>query len=93
MCSNLIPKMSARLFELVADEDNRDEALALYRRMLPIVRWVGGHRYVAASKDGLAMMGLPVGKPRAPRLPLPEMDRHDLRKELDRLDLLDSIAA
>ena len=93
VCSNLIPKMSARLFELVADEDNRDEALALYRRMLPIVRWVGGHRYVAASKDGLAMMGLPVGKPRAPRLPLPEMDRHDLRKELDRLDLLDSIAA
>lgn len=93
VCSNLIPRMSAQLFELVADHGNQAEALALYRKMLPIVRWVGGHRYVAASKDGLTMMGLPVGKPRPPRLPLPEADRHDLRKELDRLGLLDSITA
>ena len=49
-------------------------ALALYKKMLPIVRWVGGRRYVAASKDGLTMMGLPVGKPRAPRLPLARAD-------------------
>lgn len=92
VCSNLIPHMSARLFELVADERNQPEALALYKKMLPIVRWVGGHRYVAASKDGLAMMGLPVGQPRAPRLPLPDADRADLRAELDRLGLLDSMA-
>jgi len=93
VCSNLIPNMSARLFELVADERNLPEALALYKKILPIVRWVGGHRYVAASKDGLGMMGLPVGRPRAPRLPLPEADRCELRAELDRLGLLDSIAA
>lgn len=93
VCSNLIPKMSARLFELVADEQDMPAALALYKEMLPIVRWVGGHRYVAASKDGLTMMGLPVGKPRAPRLPLPEADAVDLRRELDRLGLLDSIRA
>jgi 4-hydroxy-tetrahydrodipicolinate synthase len=61
--------------------------------MLPIVRWVGGHRYVAASKHGLGMMGLPVGQPRAPRLPLPEADAVDLRRELDRLGLLGSIRA
>ncbi|SIQ55971.1 dihydrodipicolinate synthase family protein [Pseudacidovorax sp. RU35E] len=93
VCSNLIPKDSARLFELVADERDMESALALYKKILPIVRWVGGHRYVAASKDGLAMMGLPVGQPRAPRLPLPPQDRADLRAELDRLGLLDSIAA
>lgn len=92
VCSNLIPKMSARLFELVADEKNMDEALALYKKMLPIVKWVGGHRYVAASKDALDMMGLPVGKPRAPRLPLPAADAADLKRELDRLGLLNSIA-
>ncbi len=92
VCSNLIPKMSARLFELVADDQNMDEALALYRKMLPIVKWVGGHRYVAASKDALGMMGLQVGKPRAPRLPLPAADAADLRLELERLGLLDSIA-
>ncbi|RDI24221.1 dihydrodipicolinate synthase family protein [Pseudacidovorax intermedius] len=93
VCSNLIPKDSARLFELVADERDMESALALYKKILPIVRWVGGHRYVAASKDGLAMMGLPVGQPRAPRLPLPPQDQAELRAELDRLGLLDSIAA
>jgi len=93
VCSNLIPGMSARLFELVADEKDVDQALALYKKMLPIVKWVGGHRYVAASKDALAMMGLPVGTPRPPRLPLPETDAAALRVELDRLGLLDSIAA
>ena len=39
------------------------------------------------------MMGLPVGQPRAPRLPLPEADAIDLRRELDRLGLLGSIKA
>jgi 4-hydroxy-tetrahydrodipicolinate synthase len=93
VCSNLIPGMSARLFELVADAKDVDTALALYKKMLPIVKWVGGHRYVAASKDALAMMGLPVGAPRPPRLPLPAADAAALRVELDRLGLLDSIAA
>jgi 4-hydroxy-tetrahydrodipicolinate synthase len=93
VCSNLIPGMSARLFELAADEGDVDQALALYRKMLPIVKWVGGHRYVAASKAALAMMGLPVGAPRPPRLPLPATDAAALRVELDRLGLLDSIAA
>jgi 4-hydroxy-tetrahydrodipicolinate synthase len=93
VCSNLIPQMSARLFELVADHGDREQALALYRRMLPIVKAVGGHRYVAASKEGLALMGLPVGQPRAPRLPLPAADAAALRADLDRLGLLDSIAA
>jgi len=93
VCSNLIPAMSARLFELVADAKDVDRALALYKKMLPIVKWVGGHRYVAASKDALAMMGLPVGAPRPPRLPLPAADAAALRVELDRLGLLDSIAA
>ena len=93
VCSNLIPAMSARLFELVADAKDVDQALALYKKMLPIVKWVGGHRYVAASKDALAMMGLPVGAPRPPRLPLPAADAAALRVELARLGLLDSIAA
>lgn len=93
VCSNLIPGMSARLFELAADEKDVDQALALYKKMLPIVKWVGGHRYVAASKDALAMMGLPVGAPRPPRLPLPAADAAALRVELARLGLLDSIAA
>lgn len=80
VCSNILPKQSARLFELVADHHDQPAALALYHEILPIVRWVGGHRYVAASKFALGEMGLPVGPPRPPRLPLPETDIAQLRQ-------------
>lgn len=92
VCSNLMPKESAELFELVADHSDKDAALALYRKILPVVRWVGGPRYVSASKAGLAMMGLSVGDPRAPRLPLPEADRAELKTTLASLGLIDSLA-
>jgi 4-hydroxy-tetrahydrodipicolinate synthase len=36
-------------------------------------------------------MGLPVGQPRPPRLPLPADDAGQLRVDLDQLGLLDSI--
>ena len=92
VCSNFLPRDSARLFELVADHKDQVNALALYRRMLPLVKMVGGHRYVAASKVALGYMGLPVGIPRAPRLPLPEADTAELKAHLDRLQLKNSIS-
>ena len=90
VCSNIIPRDSARLFNLVADERDQRAALALYKRMLPIVRWVGGHRYVSATKAAFAMMGMPMGEPRAPRLPLPEGERATLRADLVRFGLVKS---
>ena len=92
VCSNFLPRDSARLFELVADHKDQVNALALYRRMLPLVKMVGGHRYVAASKVALGYMGLPVGIPRAPRLPLPDADTAELKAHLDRLQLKNSIS-
>ena len=92
VCSNLIPKESARLFELAVDESRRDEALALYRRILPIVRWVGGPRYVQATKAGFDLMGASMGPPRPPRLPLPGEQRVAFGADLKRLDLLDSLS-
>jgi 4-hydroxy-tetrahydrodipicolinate synthase len=91
VCSNLIPRQSARLFELAVIRGDRDAALALYKEILPIVRWVGGHRYVAASKAALGMMGLPVGEPRAPRLPLPRAEIAALRADLEAFGLIDSL--
>lgn len=88
VCSNLMPRASADLFTLAVDRQDRDRALALYRHMLPIVRWVGGHRYVSATKAALDAMGLPVGDPRDPRLPLPDGERQALLKDLKDLDLI-----
>jgi len=91
VCSNLIPKESARLFELAVDDVNRDAALSLYRRILPIVRWVGGPRYVQATKAGFQLMGASMGPPRPPRLPLPASQHAALRADLERLGLIGSL--
>ena len=88
VCSNLLPKDSARLFELVIDRRDQPAALALYKRILPIVRWVGGQRYVSATKAGFAMMGRPVGPPRPPRLPLPAADATVLHRDLEALGVI-----
>ena len=92
VCSNFLPGDSARLFELVADDHDQPAALALYRRILPLVKMVGGHRYVAASKFALGYMGLPVGAPRSPRLPLADVDRVEMTSLLDRFALKNSIS-
>ncbi len=91
VCSNFLPRDSARLLELAVDHKDQTAALALYRRILPLVKMVGGHRYVSASKAALDYVGLPVGQPRAPRLPLPDADRGELHAQLDRLALKNSI--
>jgi 4-hydroxy-tetrahydrodipicolinate synthase len=88
VCSNLVPRQSARLFELVADHGDWEAALVLYKQILPIVRWVGGHRYVSASKAALAMMGMAAGEPRPPRLPLPHDERTELAQTLAELGLI-----
>lgn len=92
VCSNLLPRQSAQLFELVADHNDRDRALRLYHDILPIVRWVGGHRYVSASKHALGEMGLPVGPPRPPRLPLPADEAAELTNLLAGMSLADRLA-
>ena len=86
--SNIMPAAFARLFTLTADDQDYDAARALYHEILPIIRLVGGHRYVSATKAALAIMGLPMGEPRAPRLPLPEADRPELHAALKAVGLM-----
>ena len=88
VCSNVIPRWSAELFELVADKRDMDAALALYNKMTPLLWWVGGPRYVSGTKACFEMMGMPMGPPRAPRLPLPEAQRPALGEVLRQMGLL-----
>ena len=88
VCSNVIPRWSAELFELVADKRDMDAGLALYNKMTPLLWWVGGPRYVSGTKAAFEMMGMPMGPPRAPRLPLPEAQRPALRKVLQEMGVL-----
>ena len=72
VASNVAPGPLSRLFTLVADEGQIGEARDLYHRWLPVIEAVGGQRYVAATKALLGHMGLDVGVPRPPRMPLPD---------------------
>lgn len=80
--SNVLPKELADIFTLCMDQKDIEAARAIYKRVLPLIRLVGGHRYVSASKAALAAMGRYVGEPRAPRLPLPENERAEMRDAL-----------
>ena len=86
--SNVIPRWSAELFELVADKRDMDAGLALYNKMTPLLWWVGGPRHVSGTKAAFEMMGMPMGPPRAPRLPLPEAQRPALREVLHQMGVL-----
>ncbi len=88
VCSNVLPRWSAEMFNLVADKRDRDAGLALYMKLTPILHWVGGPRYVSGTKAAVEMMGMPMGPPRAPRLPLPEAQRPALRKVLQEMGVL-----
>jgi 4-hydroxy-tetrahydrodipicolinate synthase len=86
--SNILPRASARLFTLTADEGNIPAARALYHDILPVIRLVGGHRYVSATKAALALIGQPMGQPRAPRLPLPAEEMRLVTEALEAVGLL-----
>jgi 4-hydroxy-tetrahydrodipicolinate synthase len=86
VCSNVIPRLSADMFD-AALRGEQTAALALYRRIVPLLGWVGGPRYVAGTKAALEMIGQPMGPPRPPRLPLPAEQRSALAAVLRELGL------
>lgn len=91
--SNIMPEAFSRLFTLTSDEQDYDAARAVYREVLPIIRLVGGHRYVSATKTALGMIGQGVGQPRAPRLPSPASEVADVEAALRSVGLISGKAA
>ncbi len=77
---NAFPAQSVRLFDL-ASAGKWDEALPLYRAMLPILRWDADPRFVQAIKIGQEEAGRYGGPVRLPRLPLPADEEATARKQ------------
>jgi len=88
VCSNLAPKLSTEMFHAAAFEKDMDKSLALYRRLVPLLPFVGGPRYVSGTKMGFRLMGMSMGDPRPPRLKLPGSDVPALACVLQSLGLL-----
>ena len=78
---NLMPREFSDMYRLCVEERDPVAASALYDRIKPVIDLVGQDRYVGATKYALALMGLPVGPPRPPRLPA----NADLRARTERV--------
>lgn len=92
VCSNVIPRLSADLFTAAVDRNDPAEARSIHERIVDLLWWVGGPRYVSGTKAALEIIGLPAGPPRPPRLPLPDEMRPRLRAVLDKIGLPVNIA-
>ena len=81
VCSNVVPRLSRAMFAAAACGD-RETALPLYRRLVPLLPFVGGPRYVSGTKAALRLSGMDMGPPRPPRLPLPASELAELDEVL-----------
>lgn len=77
--TNVLPSASVKMFKL-AREGKWEEALPIYRKLLPLFHWDASPRLVQAIKYGLELAGRPMGNARPPRLPLTEEEKADIRE-------------
>jgi 1-pyrroline-4-hydroxy-2-carboxylate deaminase len=86
---NALPAASVRLFSLARAAaiggrgDHLDDALALYRRLHPIFRWDSRPEFIQAIKLAMEVAGRYGGPCRAPRLPLPDDQAAQVRKDAE----------
>ncbi len=93
VCGNIVPRLSADIYNLAVRSETMDEARELYHRLTPLLDAISGDLYVSATKAAMRLIGMSVGDPRPPRRPLPEADVDALRQVLSNLDVLEEQAA
>lgn len=84
---NLMPREFSDMYRLSVEERDIKAASSLYDRIKPVIDLVGQDRYVGATKCALALMGLPAGPPRPPRLPATDDTRAWVERVVDDLNL------
>jgi len=86
--SNIAPRLSTELFTTTVERSDPEAGRQIYRRVLPLLDALSGDLYVSATKSALNLIGMPVGEPRAPRLPLPASRQAPLKSVLNGLGLI-----
>lgn len=86
--SNIAPGLSTEMFTTTVDKRDPEGGRAIYSRVMPLLDALAGDLYVSATKAALALIGMPVGNPRPPRLPLPEDRVVPLRAVLKAVGIL-----
>ena len=78
--SNILPSECTKIYENIKIKKNYSAAKKIYDQITPVIKAVGGHYYVAATKYFLNLMGFDVGKPLLPRLDLNIKKKQELQK-------------
>ena len=84
--SNIVPQECTNIYENIKIKKNFENAKKLYDKITPVIKLVGKHFYVAATKYMLNLMGFDVGKPLLPRLDLSESKKRECRKVFKELN-------
>jgi 4-hydroxy-tetrahydrodipicolinate synthase len=91
--SNIAPALSAAMFTETVDKRDAEAGRRIYDRVMPLLDALAGDLYVSATKAAMRIVGMPMGNPRPPRLPLPADRVGALRDVLGKLDLAQAEAA
>ena len=83
----IAPALAVRLFRLLNEEKNLDEARALWLKLLPIIhleyRAMGtsdaSPHWLSVCRESAALRGIPVGSSRPPLTPITASEREELR--------------
>ena len=84
--SNIVPQECTNIYENIKIKKNFENAKKIYDKITPVIKLVGKHFYVAATKYMLNLMGFDVGKPLLPRLDLSESKKRECRKVFKELN-------
>lgn len=85
--ANIAPAMCVRLYDLIVNKGQLDEARQVYRRMLPLLRLLEDTGELwQVVKHALALKGFGSGRLRQPRQPISEGVRLELEKVLAQTD-------
>ena len=93
VCGNIAPRLSADVYDLTAGKEDPAGGREAYHRLSPLLDAISGDLYVSATKAAMALIGMPVGGPRLPRLALPGTKIAGLKQVLSDLGALRDEAA
>ncbi|WP_152655481.1 4-hydroxy-tetrahydrodipicolinate synthase [Oceanobacillus sp. CFH 90083] len=79
---NLVPAEMVRLYDLVVNENNIQEAIALNKKLMPLYNAIEEEVIPGTVKAGLEALGLPGGNSRNPLVPATEGYRQKIKKLL-----------
>jgi 4-hydroxy-tetrahydrodipicolinate synthase len=93
VCGNIVPRLSSDLYRITGIKGDLVKGRELYHRLLPLVDAISGDLYVSATKAAMKLIGMPMGEPRLPRLPLPKDRMVGLKRALSDIGALAKEAA